>query len=112
MVNRVTAHGAAALYFAPMSRIGKLLPDEAISLAKRVLEIEARAVQELAPRTAQRHDRARVDVARVAEVGAALSSAALANPDTLRASWRRHWQVPAPQRFSCIQPRPVTATSG
>ena len=42
--------GAAALYFAPMSRIGKLSPDEAISLAKRVLDIEARAVQELAHR--------------------------------------------------------------
>ncbi|HUU73944.1 MAG TPA: KpsF/GutQ family sugar-phosphate isomerase [Burkholderiales bacterium] len=33
-----------------MSRIGKLSPDEAISLAKRVLDIEARAVQELAHR--------------------------------------------------------------
>lgn len=53
MLNRVTALGAAALYFAPMSRIGKLLPDEAISLAKRVLEIEARAVQELASRLDQ-----------------------------------------------------------
>ena len=33
-----------------MSRIGKLSPAEAISLAKRVLDIEARAVQELAHR--------------------------------------------------------------
>lgn len=33
-----------------MSRIGKLSPDEAISLAKRVLDIEARAVQQLAHR--------------------------------------------------------------
>jgi arabinose-5-phosphate isomerase len=33
-----------------MRRIGKLSPEEAISLAKRVLDIEARAVQELARR--------------------------------------------------------------
>ncbi len=33
-----------------MSRIGKLSPEEAISLAKRVLDIEARAVEQLAHR--------------------------------------------------------------
>ncbi|KPK26864.1 MAG: hypothetical protein AMJ66_11485 [Betaproteobacteria bacterium SG8_40] len=36
-----------------MSRIGKLSPEEALSLAKRVLEIEARAVEQLAHRLDQ-----------------------------------------------------------
>jgi arabinose-5-phosphate isomerase len=41
---------SAALYCAAMEAIGKLSKQEAISLARRVLEIEARAVQELAGR--------------------------------------------------------------
>jgi arabinose-5-phosphate isomerase len=41
---------SAALYCAAMAAIGKLSSQEAISLAKRVLDIEARAVQELAGR--------------------------------------------------------------
>ncbi|NIO42267.1 MAG: hypothetical protein GTO41_20215, partial [Burkholderiales bacterium] len=41
---------AAALYFAPMASIGKLSPQEAINLARRVLDVEARAVEELALR--------------------------------------------------------------
>jgi arabinose-5-phosphate isomerase len=41
---------SAALYCAAMEAIGRLSKQEAISLARRVLEIEARAVQELAGR--------------------------------------------------------------